>query len=203
MRKLIATLALTVAMISGTAQAGLITASDDSFIDTDTNLEWIKFGVNDGQSYNQTISTLTNGWRVATQDEIFDLFKNSFYQLTDRRTRNSNFLFAESLDDSFDELFEIVGFNAKYRVKPSNVKYALSEGLVLKDNNEFVLVSLRNYEHTHADSVNISTEPNWGDFGDKPLFNSGAMLVKEVPEPSTLILLSLALGGLLVRKRIK
>jgi len=59
------------------ASAGLIIDTDnDSFIDSSTTLEWIDFGVNNGQSFSYISSQLSiggdyEGWRLPTIDEVY------------------------------------------------------------------------------------------------------------------------------------
>ena len=68
---------------SMTASAGLINTTENSFIDENSSLEWMDFGVNNTDTYDFVSSQLGNGqayegWRLATIDEVYNMYSNTF-----------------------------------------------------------------------------------------------------------------------------
>ena len=68
----------------GSANASIINADNSSFLDTNTGLEWIDFGINDRYTYDFVSNQLGagqrySGWRLATEDEVVDLYFSYFY----------------------------------------------------------------------------------------------------------------------------
>lgn len=67
-------------------QAALIDTASSSFIDSETSLEWMDFGVNKDATYNEVVAALENGgiytgWRLPTTEEVFTMFNNAFVGL--------------------------------------------------------------------------------------------------------------------------
>ena len=78
-------------LLTAKAQAELIDIdvnNDGSFsgfsLDNDDyQLEWLDFGINNNQSYNQVVSGLQDGWRVATESEVTFLWTTLFLNTAD------------------------------------------------------------------------------------------------------------------------
>ena len=63
------------------SQAGIINTTNNSFIDTDTGLEWLDFGINNNRSYNQVVAELGTtwaGWSLATEAQVLQMWHNAF-----------------------------------------------------------------------------------------------------------------------------
>lgn len=63
------------------SQAGIINTTNNSFIDTDTGLEWMDFGINNNRSYNQVVAELSTtwaGWSLATEAQVLQMWENAF-----------------------------------------------------------------------------------------------------------------------------
>ncbi len=67
--------------------AGLITdTNNDSFIDENTGLEWMDFGINNNQSYNYVTSQLGQGgqyqgWELPSVEQVYTMWTNAFIGL--------------------------------------------------------------------------------------------------------------------------
>ena len=126
------TLGLTVLTL--TAQASLIVDNDDnlenSFLDTETKLVWMDFGVNNNQSYNYVISELGtggiyNGWRLPTLEEVYTMWSNvadldnvdAFFESPNQYgaqqfvASDFNSDIAGGDDSVWDIAFDAIGFN--------------------------------------------------------------------------------------------
>ena len=71
----------TIIAISSTisiAEASIIDTNQDSFIDTETGIEWMDFGINSQYSYDYVTSQLDggiyDGWEVANLEQARSLF---------------------------------------------------------------------------------------------------------------------------------
>lgn len=124
--------AISLALLAGgNANAGIIditTISFESFQDTETQLIWMDFGVNNNESYEYVISQLGAGgkyenWRLPTIDEVFTMWSNvadldnpelnevypNFYGPNQFRASDVN---TDGLDDSvWETVFDIIGYN--------------------------------------------------------------------------------------------
>ena len=86
-RKIISLLIWIPLLMSPLANSGIILDTDsDSFIDVSTNLEWMDFGINNGQSYNYVSSQIVNGgeydgWSLATEKQVYTLWTNAYLGL--------------------------------------------------------------------------------------------------------------------------
>lgn len=72
--------------LSCNAHAGIIDTTNDSFIDENTGLEWMDFGINNKFTYNYVASQLGTGgvyegWRLPTESEVLELWVNTFTNL--------------------------------------------------------------------------------------------------------------------------
>ena len=78
---------LTIAIVfTYNVQANMMDTSNNSFIDQNTGLEWIDFGVNNGKSYNYVVSQLTvggeyEGWSLPTEDQVYKMWADAFLGL--------------------------------------------------------------------------------------------------------------------------
>ncbi len=71
-------LAATIFSFTTVANAGLINTSENSFIDSETSIEWMDFGITNNLTYEDVLGKLSTGeqfqgWRLATEDEIVSL----------------------------------------------------------------------------------------------------------------------------------
>ncbi|NQY37836.1 MAG: PEP-CTERM sorting domain-containing protein [Alteromonadaceae bacterium] len=88
---------LSITCLVNVANAGVIIDTvNDSFIDTSTNLEWMDFGINNGQSYNYVASQLGvggvyDGWSLGTKDQVNTLWTNMFLGLNASSTSPNQF----------------------------------------------------------------------------------------------------------------
>lgn len=65
----------------GSASAGIINTLNDSYIDTNTGLEWMDLGMTGSDSYNQvkeSLSTKYNGWELASEGQVLSMLKSAF-----------------------------------------------------------------------------------------------------------------------------
>ena len=65
-----------------TASATIIDTANSSYIDTDTGLEWMDFGINNYQSFNDVeanLATTWAGWSLATEEQVLTLWSNAFH----------------------------------------------------------------------------------------------------------------------------
>ncbi|MBU2877712.1 hypothetical protein [Aliiglaciecola lipolytica] len=110
--------------------AVMIRSSIDSFVDTDTDLEWMRFGVNNFYTFDETIALLASGrkysdWRLATREEAYKLWLNAFFGkgAEFEVVIDEQFHFLSASDDSSNEansdsiwegVFDVMGYNHKY-----------------------------------------------------------------------------------------
>lgn len=80
MKNLLQLFCLIFLLFSATSVSSIIVNTEnDSFIDTNTRLEWLDFGINNKQSYTYIKSQMNqngiySGWRFATEQETLQLF---------------------------------------------------------------------------------------------------------------------------------
>lgn len=151
--------------------------------DTKTNLIWLNFGINSGDSFNQVMSELKtkyHGWRLPTEQEVRDLWGRLFAKNV-------------SSDDPF-QVFRLWGANKK----PTDHLPYLSWGYFL-DSQGFLANAVfieeggpeRNpnrdpfYANSHVKSSIVTNKEFKYDGSDQPPFNLGG-----TQEMSTLLVLN-------------
>jgi hypothetical protein len=196
--------------VATSASAGLITnTTSDSFIDETTGLEWMDFGVNDTQTYQQVVGALPTtyvGWEVASLDQVLELWKNAFGGL-DTTTLDiegpyyARYVSTEFTGNSMLNVFTKMGYSrddmtgslGMFEDSTGGMSYVAFNRI--EDNDaastwQFASVVGLNEDYNH---IRTDTREIWS-----------TMLVKKanVPEPSTLTILALGLMSLAsLRKR--
>ena len=115
----VAGMILSVFFIVNIVNAGLIQdTSSDSFIDLSTNLEWMDFGINNGQSYNFVASQLGaggayEGWALASYDQVYTMINNVYYGIgaSDEFIPTPSTLRVEDTGTTLESLNNIIGVN--------------------------------------------------------------------------------------------
>ncbi len=213
--------------LSLSASAGIIIGTDnDSFIDDATSLEWMKFGVNSADTYDFVASQLGtgqayDGWRLATKDEVYNMYSNTFLSLSAEFINPLDSVGRSTVIDGqnkpvsvFDSIFDLMGYNTLRRLgTPFEIRWAsgLFEGddglslfktydLVGSFEKKFSGDQVSFYDHANFDYLSNSTSAEYSTMLIKTT-SSGS--ITSVPEPSTVFILSLGIVGLLTRKYIK
>ena len=206
------------------ASAGLITDTDrDSFIDSTTSLEWMDFGVNSADTYDFVASQLGtgqayDGWRLATKDEVYNMYSNTFLTLSAEYINPLDSVGRSTVIDGqnksvsvFDDIFEIMGYNTLRREgTPCEIKWAsgLFEGndglslfktydLVGSFEKRFSGDKVSFYDHANFDYLSNSTS---AEYSTMLIKSTGSGDITSVPEPSTIAIFTLAIFGLVSRK---
>ncbi|QOL26566.1 PEP-CTERM sorting domain-containing protein [Thalassotalea sp. LPB0316] len=200
-----------VACLSMSANAGLI-AESNYVIDTDQGLDWLRWDETNNRSYNDVVSNLSaggdyDGWQYATAEQA-ETFLASFglvgYSSVTKQTTDSAFKDLTSLMgvESTSSQAWIYGmvesegtkartyshYDYSWRVSPEFKIFNLSKTSVAGYLGSF-LVRDTSYVAPSAkqDQLPISSGP----------LNA----IVQVSEPSTIILMTLTLGGLLMMRR--
>lgn len=194
-----AALAGLVLSVSGFANAGLIQSdylnSGDnlSVLDTASNIEWLDLSVSTSWSFSNWNSLVQqgNGWRLATNSEVVNLFNTAFptyaaiYGGTGYVDTNDVNLIQNFID--FQTLFGTTIWNA------NNVD---SYGLFKNENGISEMMGVSRWSDTYRI---FSTNFN----SSVPEINNGIYIVRDatsVPEPSTLAIFALGVMGLASRR---
>ena len=110
-------------VFSFTANAGLINTTENSFIDEATSLEWMDFGINNTDTYDYVAGQFGageayEGWRLATKDEVYDMYANTFLVLDADVVSPLDGIGRSSVGDGrnesvsvLDSIFAIMGYN--------------------------------------------------------------------------------------------
>ena len=209
------------------ASAGLILdTNNDSFIDSSTTLEWIDFGVNNGQSFSYISSQLSSGgdyegWRLPTVDEVYVMWTNvanlDGFEAdieTPDRYGNGQFFARDKNNDGntesvFDSVFKLIGYN---KVNPYGSGEAFKTYGFFEGADGLSYVEYRNYTlHTGvSDDILLRDNGNFDSVRNLGYDSYSTLLVKDslqnsvkVPEPSTLAIFALGLLALASRKNKK
>lgn len=190
--------------LSTTANAGLIIDNGSYTSDTSSGLDWLDLSETQGFSYNYVLSQLNdNGiyksWRYASLDEVdvlwqsFGLSKSDAFSPTSEKFSLFENILAHlgnTFESSFTNGFGFIGLtsNESYRrtdIRPKGQQYQRVQGMSYRPDFNIVSAPFND------------ADPRFG------RITEGSYLVRKtsVPEPSTLAIFSLALLGLLVRKR--
>jgi len=211
-------------VLSFTANAGLITdTANDSFIDETTGLEWMDFGINNLQTYDYVNSQLDiggeyEGWRLATEDDVFIMMANAFLGLGATGEAPNNYGTGQlrvtdgknKIGSVMSPIFEAMGHNYvlysghKYEQLAAYGLFESTKGLGLIEHYEFT-GSGRDTAYDDQAQFRTTVNFSWHTDNESPLYST--MLIRtdsvtNVPEPSSLAILSAGLFGLFrLRKR--
>ena len=203
----------------GSANASIINADNSSFLDTNTGLEWIDFGINDRYTYDFVSNQLGagqrySGWRLATEDEVVDLYFSYFYFQAEQQqsylsggnlnyiswayNRNSGL---GSVRSVFDDSFDHMGNNEKTTESGQHRRFG-SVGMFLDDEGDMSAISLTNevISGQHTDSARLHKLGSFEYFSTFSDAEYSTLLVRgeasaQVSEPASLGILSIALLG--------
>jgi len=202
------------------ATAGVIeNTENDSFIDNATGIEWMDFGINNGQSFDYVSSQLGaggiyKGWQLATESQVYDMWANAFLGL-DSSFENPNFFGVGQLkvedgkqaDGSiFSPIFEAMSFNTI--IDPYLADTKISRGLFEGQNGLSYVeakerVGMYNnwLDHDISQIIENNNNEMFRESGDGQ-YSTMLVKVTKIPEPSTLAMLALGLFGITVRRLI-
>ncbi|PKF61911.1 hypothetical protein CW745_07930 [Psychromonas sp. psych-6C06] len=207
--------------IAFSASAGVITdTNNDSFIDTSTGLEWMDFGINNGQSYNYVASQLGQGgqyqgWALASKEQVYTMWANAFLGLgaSDENANHSGtgqLYVSDGYGVSgsvFSETFDAMGSNIAYNIgTPYEYNYNLAwfagnNGLSYVYKQEF---TGSYYDLNRNDIAYIYDNNNYDSNLNRSYEQRSTMLVRStVSAPATLAIFALALIGLRFRRQAR
>ena len=194
--------------------AGLIENTDnDSFIDNSTGLEWMDFGINNGQSYGYVSSQMEiggvyDGWQLASSDQVYEMWSNAFLGLGSRLEDENYFGLGQlrvidgrrKRASTLSPILTVMGFNTVTSGSfiPTQSSKGLFEGQsglsFIEAHERFGMYS----DYTHDDFVQIVDNNNYDNYKQNGHAEFSTMLVKvnQVPEPSTFIIFALGMMGL-------
>jgi len=210
-------------VLSCTANAGLIDTSESSFIDETTSLEWMDFGINNRDTYDFVTGQLEagqayEGWRLATRDEVYDMYANTFLVLDADVVSPLDSIGRSSVGDGrnepvsvLDSIFAVMGYNTlRQEGSPFELRWATGlfqggDGLSLFQTYDVVGSFEKKFSN---DSVNFYNHRNFDSYSDSTSLVYSTMLIKNdvlgnsttVPEPSTLAIFAFGMFGLASRK---
>lgn len=175
-------------------------------------LDWLDFGINNNQSYNQVKSGLQNNWRIATESEVTFLWRTLFLNKADeaKNTGFGNNGFAAATAKKWQGNYALwLSYNAiigKNHVTQSNSIEAL--GWFEADNGNLTAASYWIIDDTDGEgSAKLDNSYNGRDdlWENKAEQGYSTFVVREksinVPEPTSLILLTCSFLILFLSKR--
>lgn len=214
------TLAAVVLLFATSVTAGPITdTTNNSFIDDTTGLEWMDFGVNNGQSFNYVASQLGvggqyTGWQLPTMTQVYTLWANAFLGTGAQYTNANHFgagqLFTHDgegvVGSVYSATFEAMGYNEAYNVGTADEQhYAFGW---FEGTNGLALVHYNHFPDTagisqYRDIAQLRDNGNYEAYRNSNPSHWSTMLVRaaSVPAPSAIGFLSLGLIGLVLRRR--
>jgi len=202
-------------IIGSQPSAGLIiNTTNDSFIDDTTGLEWMDFGINDHLSYNQVVAQLDltfKGWMLPSEKEVFELWANAFSGKGSSYDNeySSGLAYASYSDGTNQELhfdvMAIMGYNhIDFGRSYKGSFVGRSSGWF--PNSTGGLSTAYNEGHQNGQSENyIYGRGLTADYNNELPFidaylGTSTMLIRKIPEPSTLTIFAIGLIGLSVRR---
>lgn len=223
--KILVTITLSL-FINVAANAGVIVDTDnDSFIDTSTGIEWLDFGVNNGQSFNDVVSQLGTGgryagWVLPTLNQVHTMWSNvanlnnvtalsespNHYGEGQFRAFDLNSNTFNGDDSVWDLTFDVIGYNGK-SINDSRIhtySKALFEGTDgLSIVNMWDITDLKFDNVTYADGIEFIDNANYNQYESTTFTNYSTLLIKatEVPEPPAFALFATAFSIFVMRKR--
>ena len=184
--------------------AGLI---DNGFFTTDTatNTDWLDLTLTANKSYNEVVSGygdyLADGWTYASEDQVYDLFRNAGARL-------QYFGFTSHNKAAAQQLGELLGFNGIYTYNGN--KSLMSLGLTSTvsvgklETPGFALSINGLHGDRHYSGQFAQT---WNSTFDERHELMGSFLIRpaqaSIPEPSTLAILAIGIAGLTSRRLSK
>jgi len=206
--------ALVVIALGGLAtisSAGVITnTSNDSFIDSNTGLEWMDFGVNNSYSPDQVkglLSTTYAGWNLATESQVLTLANNAFNVSDANYTNNSSGTTYASFSGSNYanwSTIEAMGLNVVYGTdSQTGSPYGYSLGWFDDTTGSLSYLYVTSSNGGSYSGNIYGRNTNMSNYGSETSTYYGTLLVKSVPEPATLSLFGLGLIGLGFARRQK
>jgi len=211
LKKLQPVLLSVILLFSLGSNAGLITdTTNDSFIDEATGLEWMDFGINNVYTFNEVVAKLGvgeeyEGWRVATQDEVYNLLAVSFLSLdphTSDIDLSTSYVFLEDGIDVqgsvFTETFAMMGQNYEQGTGSDYERFS-SVGLYGDGLSQLEIFQNIGAILDIQDQDYMKAKHGTQDFRNSTLSVISTMLVRNttnVPEPTTLAIFALGIIGL-------
>ncbi len=188
----------------------IIDTSNNSFIDTKSGLEWMDFGINNHQTYNQIRSELNTtylGWNLAYESQVVELFDNAFDGLyKDAIPRvNYDYFNTDNNDLRMLTIFNIMGLRCDV---------PCAESLYFEDGSNWMAqVSLQTYLPSNLPGSDLQRasisylDENDPDFSILALGDRyGAMLVRpvnEVTEPNSYFIIGFMFLVLVAQRKSK
>ncbi|WP_049631313.1 PEP-CTERM sorting domain-containing protein [Cellvibrio sp. pealriver] len=194
------------------SHAGIIDTSNNSFIDTDTGLEWMDFGINNNLSYDQVVDELSTtwiGWSLATEAQVLNLWHNAFsgkgsdfdaeYVSGNYYARYDDDVTYPTYQSVHETTFDSMGCNIL------NSSYCFSRGFFADSTGSLSYVNFMNF-NTSGDYVDVyGRNVNLDSYRNNPDILYSTMLVKalpaSVPEANSVMLFALGLLGLNLARR--
>ncbi len=218
-----------VVILSMGANAAIIdntTFEYDSFIDTETGLAWMDFGINNRKSFNYVANQLNSGdeyygWRLPTSAEVYALWGNlanlenveadienpNQYGEGQFLARDKNSSVIGGDNTVWDDAFNAIGYNTFTSTDFVERTYGIG---FFMGKNGLASVSFNDAKDIHGgwftfyDELKIRDDAAYSDFFlNLAHENYSTMLVKEVKvsEPATIVTSAIALLFMFYRSR--
>ncbi|TAP40841.1 hypothetical protein [Alteromonas sp. KUL49] len=198
-----------------------------SFIDTNTNLVWMDFGINNNYTYYEVVSKLADGgefegWRLPDYDEVYDMWfgvinasnsdidrvREDFYGPGTDLYLDAN---SDGADDSvWDNAFDVMGYNS-LGTGFTGFDYTKAWGLFAGEDAMYSIVfddflDLEVDGETREDSIAFNNGWNQEYLADDINTNLSTLLVRvtetvNVSEPNTIALFTVVLCAFVTVRR--